>query len=518
MRAANAPLTVVFAHGFCLRMGAFHFQRERLAEQWGDQVRMVFYDQRGHGLSGDASPDTFTVPQLGRDLESVLAVMAPRGPVVLVGHSMGGMTVLSHARQYPQRYPTRIVGAALISSAAEGVSRSPLGEILQQPGVGGGAVRRPLRSRRGAPRPRCGPLDHRTRAARCVVRRRESVSPSVVAFSESMMHDTPVHTLVGFLHALEVHDETEGLKALAKIPTLIACGDRDLLTPVEYSQDMAVALPKSELVIAQGAGHLVQSEQPELIDDALVRLVERPPRPNWWHSPAGSRNGPASMAERTGGSAELPTPQDTVALGARLGSELRAGTWWCCRARSVPVKPCSPRNRGGHGCRGPVTSPTYVLARVHRRRRARGAGSGARRHSTGCSITAVTCSVNSTRWTSTPTSITPSSVNRVGRRGSGRAASSTISTSTSTVPPTPRCAPRLAVEQFMTCCWSTRHRHPPRSPPASSRCDGRTITTLAEAHHRRPPRPRRAADAVTLLPRLPTAGRRWRTCLPSWWG
>ena len=47
--ARLAPLTVVFAHGFCLRMGAFHFQRARLTEQWGSQVRMVFYDQRGHG-------------------------------------------------------------------------------------------------------------------------------------------------------------------------------------------------------------------------------------------------------------------------------------------------------------------------------------------------------------------------------------------------------------------------------------------------------------------------------------
>ena len=52
---ADAPLTVVFAHGFCLRMGAFHFQRMRLSEQWGPQVRMVFYDQRGHGRSGRSS-------------------------------------------------------------------------------------------------------------------------------------------------------------------------------------------------------------------------------------------------------------------------------------------------------------------------------------------------------------------------------------------------------------------------------------------------------------------------------
>jgi pimeloyl-ACP methyl ester carboxylesterase len=131
----DARLTVVFVHGFCLQMGAFHFQRARLAEQWGPQVRMVFYDQRGHGQSGEASPDSYTVTQLGIDLETVLTLMAPRGPVVLVGHSMGGMTVLSHARQFPKRYPTRIVGVAIIASAAEGVSRSPLGEILKNPAL-----------------------------------------------------------------------------------------------------------------------------------------------------------------------------------------------------------------------------------------------------------------------------------------------------------------------------------------------------------------------------------------------
>lgn len=271
---ADARLTVVFAHGFCLRMGAFHFQRARLAEQWGNQVRMVFYDQRGHGLSGDASPDTFTVPQLGQDLEAVLAVMAPRGPVVLVGHSMGGMTVLSHARQFPKLYPSRIVGAAMIASAAEGVSRSPLGEILRNPALEAArfAVRyapKTVNHGRGAARSVIGPV------LRAASYGDEKVSRSVVAFSEKMMHETSMTTMVGFLHALEVHDETAGLKTLAKVPTLIACGDHDLLTPMEYSQEMAVSLPKSELVVVEGAGHLVQLEQPEVIDDALVRLVER---------------------------------------------------------------------------------------------------------------------------------------------------------------------------------------------------------------------------------------------------
>ncbi|WP_431239029.1 alpha/beta fold hydrolase [Mycolicibacterium aichiense] len=270
----TAPVTVVFAHGFCLQMGSFHFQRAALESRWGDQVRMVFYDQRGHGQSSAAPVDTYTVDQLGKDLETILQVMVPRGPVVLVGHSMGGMTVLSHARQFPQHYGSRIVGAALISSAAEGLSRSPLGEILQNPALE--AVRFAARY---APK-----LVHRTRgAARSVIRPilraasygDDHMSPSVVAFSEKMIHDTPIATLVEFLHALEVHDESAALPVLARIPTLIACGDHDVLTPMVHSEEMAAVLPNSELLIVTGAGHLVQLEQPELINDALVRLVER---------------------------------------------------------------------------------------------------------------------------------------------------------------------------------------------------------------------------------------------------
>jgi pimeloyl-ACP methyl ester carboxylesterase len=274
----NAPLTVVFAHGFCLQMGAFHFQRVRLIQEWGPQVRMVFYDQRGHGRSEVAPSDTYTVPRLGQDLEAVLQATVPRGPIVLVGHSMGGMAVLSHARQFPRRYGSRIVGAALISSAAKGVARSPLGKILRNP-----ALEAVQFSVRYAPK-----LVHRGRgAARNVIAPilraasygNEKISPSVAAFSEDMMHATPIDTLVGFLHALEVHDESAGLDTLAKVPTLIACGDHDMLTPDGYSRAMAAVLWDCELLVVPEAGHLVQLEEPDVIDEALVRLVERiPPR------------------------------------------------------------------------------------------------------------------------------------------------------------------------------------------------------------------------------------------------
>ena len=270
----DAPLTIVFVHGFCLRMGAFHFQRTRLPDRLGPQVRMVFYDQRGHGRSGEGAPQTYTLTQLGKDLESLLEVIAPRGVIVLVGHSMGGMTVLAHARQFPVQYGRRIVGAALISSAAEGVSRSPLGEILKNPALE--AVRFTARSApklmhrgRNVSRSLIGPI------LRAASFSDLQVSRSLDAFSQRMMNGTPIATMVGFLDALEEHDETAGLWTLLRIPTLIACGDHDLLTPDEYSRKMAASLPLSELVIVTGASHLVLLEKPDAINDGLVRLINR---------------------------------------------------------------------------------------------------------------------------------------------------------------------------------------------------------------------------------------------------
>src|SRR6202012_2233806 len=101
-----------------------------------------------------------------------------------------------------------------------------------------------------------------------------NVSPSIVAFSEKMMLNTPIPTLIEFLQALEVHDETAALPALAKIPTLVVCGDHDLVTPDEYSRKMAEVLPDSELVIVAKAGHLVLLERPASVNDRLVRLVK----------------------------------------------------------------------------------------------------------------------------------------------------------------------------------------------------------------------------------------------------
>src|SRR3954454_3620219 len=120
----DAPLTVVFVHGYTLSMGSWAFQRRTLAAELATanghrpDARLVFYDQRGHGASGRGTAESSTIKQLASDLMAVLDARVPRGPVVLVGHSMGGMTLMGLAALHPELFGSRVVGAALISTSS----------------------------------------------------------------------------------------------------------------------------------------------------------------------------------------------------------------------------------------------------------------------------------------------------------------------------------------------------------------------------------------------------------------
>ncbi len=77
------------------------------------------------------------------------------------------------------------------------------------------------------------------------------------------------------------------------------------------------------------------------------------------------------MAERTAGTAVLPTAEDTAALGARLGAQLRAGDVVVLSGPLGAGKTMLTKGiAAAMDVDGPVTSPTYVLARVHPGRRA----------------------------------------------------------------------------------------------------------------------------------------------------
>lgn len=76
----------------------------------------------------------------------------------------------------------------------------------------------------------------------------------------------------------------------------------------------------------------------------------------------------ASALERllAGETVQLPTAGDTQALGQALGEQLRAGDLVLLTGDLAAGKTTLSQGIGaGLGVRGPITSPTFVIARVH---------------------------------------------------------------------------------------------------------------------------------------------------------
>ncbi|MFT4044075.1 MAG: alpha/beta hydrolase [Gordonia sp. (in: high G+C Gram-positive bacteria)] len=283
---AEPELTVIFTHGLSLRMASWHFQRFALAGSWANRrIRMVFFDQRGHGRSAAAPPETCTIAQISDDVAAVMRTVAPRGPVVLVGHSMGAMALMALARRRAELFGPdgQVVGVACVAAAARGLTETGLARGLGNPlvGVFRAAVRHApsvVEAGRGVTRMILEPMlgagsfgpDFHSRTADRVVAK--------------MIQHTPISTVVNFLNALEQHDETEGLPVLAQVPTAVVCGSVDMITPLPKSLHMYRSLgADSRLDVVEGAGHMVLIQTPERVTDAIADLVDRV-------SPARSRS------------------------------------------------------------------------------------------------------------------------------------------------------------------------------------------------------------------------------------
>ncbi|MBY8857974.1 alpha/beta hydrolase [Nocardia sp. CA2R105] len=269
----DAPATVVFVHGFCNSMESFHFQRRDLEKLWGPDVRMIFFDLRGHGRSGESSVGGCTVPQLGRDLVEVIRACAPDGPLMLVGHSMGGMAILAAAAQFPELFQERVRAVALLSTAAAEVASAGVPQLLRNPALDGfrlavHSAPALIQAGRVAARQVINPILH-------VSSFHGDVSPTLSRFTTSMIDRTPVATVVKFLEALRVHDESAALPTLAALPELVLGGGHDMVIPFRNSVALARRLPDADLVRVTDAAHMVHMQYPDLVNAALDRLLLR---------------------------------------------------------------------------------------------------------------------------------------------------------------------------------------------------------------------------------------------------
>ena len=242
------------------------------------RARLVFWDQRGHGRSGRSGCDHVSIDQLGSDLAEVLAATVPDdAPVVLVGHSMGGMTVMALADRHPELFGTRVIGTLLISTAAGGVDLTrwlpqPLRSMVRQAAP---PVLRGARGRRAAllEWSRAAASDLAFLSTRFLAFGDPGVSPTVVDFLERIIRATPVEVVAAFYLALFDHDKRGALRVLGRVPAVVLAGDRDRLVALRLSQELAEAIPGAEFIQVPGAGHVLILERPDLVNDVIIALV-----------------------------------------------------------------------------------------------------------------------------------------------------------------------------------------------------------------------------------------------------
>ncbi|MGB6163527.1 MAG: alpha/beta hydrolase [Pseudonocardiaceae bacterium] len=282
-------LTAVLVHGYTLDRRSWLFQRDGLAHSTAPRIRQVLYDHRSHGRSGRSPRRACTIEQLGRDLAAVIRATAPEegteGRVVLIGHSLGGMTIMALAEHNPELFVEQICGVAFLNTSAGDIGRSGLPK--------------PILSRRNPLMPVLALLSRWGPSARAVERGRdicgsllrrltrkltfgdEAVNPALVELMHLMIRATSFEVMTDFLATFGTHNRYAALAGLRYAKALVLGSDADRLIQYEHSEAIATLLPDVELVRVPGSGHMTMLEAPKIVNkhllDLLSRCAEPPP-------------------------------------------------------------------------------------------------------------------------------------------------------------------------------------------------------------------------------------------------
>ena len=270
----DAP-QLVLAHGWVCTGRAWHEQVLRLA----DRYRVITYDQPGHGRTSSPPSSDYSIDLLGDTLAAVLREATRPGPVVVAGHSLGGMTLLNAARRYPKDVDARLAGAVLVSTTSSARSDKLSLEL---------GIRTMARLDRGIRRlvpalkdPRVISTTERVWSATSdlsfLVARWTAVGPDtdpqIVAFTQDMALNSGFEVVVGLVEVVLSVDEDLGLDALRDVPTTLVVGSHDRLTPATLTRRMAER-SSAGVVELEGVGHMSLLEAGEDLAEVLRRHLD----------------------------------------------------------------------------------------------------------------------------------------------------------------------------------------------------------------------------------------------------
>ncbi|MFC8179798.1 MULTISPECIES: alpha/beta fold hydrolase [Nocardiaceae] len=258
---------IVFSHGWTCSVDYWTPQINAFA----DNYKVIVYDQRGHGRS-DVGTRPLGPDVLADDLADVLAATVDESDkAVLVGHSMGGMSVMAWAGRYPEQVDRLVSAVLLASTATDSLVREttviplpqrfprvpvPVGRVVLKSAV-------PLRP------------SSVTRHAIKYVSMAPGSTPAEVAFCEKIVLECAPRTRGIWGAALTDLDIHEALKNL-NVPTTVLVGTADRLTPPVHARKLAEALEAhdhlSALVEIPGIGHMSSVEAIDEFNAEVARL------------------------------------------------------------------------------------------------------------------------------------------------------------------------------------------------------------------------------------------------------
>jgi pimeloyl-ACP methyl ester carboxylesterase len=260
----NVP-TVVLAHGWTCST-VFWAPVIRLLSA---DHRVIAYDQRGHGASDQGAPHAYSPAGLADDLAAVLQATLPEGrKAVLVGHSMGGMTLMA-AADHPE-VRDRTAAAVLCSTGCrELIPRT----VVLPPKVRSRAVRKAFHTMLLHSALPLGPMSPVTKAALKYGVLSPGATPEQVEATARVVLACPTRTRAAWGHVLSGLDlSTQPAKLTA--PTAVIVGTGDKLTPPVHAREIADVLPDcTGLTELPGLGHMTPTEAPHAVADQVRELA-----------------------------------------------------------------------------------------------------------------------------------------------------------------------------------------------------------------------------------------------------
>lgn len=255
---ANAA-PIVLLHGVTLAARFWHHQLDDLA----DEFRVIAPDLRAHGRSTVGS-EGYGLRVLADDLLEVLE-QCDVHDAVIVGHSMGGMTLLRCWADHPGIIRDRLRAQVLLSTAASHVATGPATAPLKLGRMF--ADRQPELAGRVAV---SAPGDLGYTAVRLGFGK--DPNPLWVEQVRDLLNDMAPMALTQSVLALLDHDVRSTLPKIDR-PTVVMVGSHDLVTPPRQSREMADAIPGARLEIVEDAGHTIALERRAFLSAFLRDLA-----------------------------------------------------------------------------------------------------------------------------------------------------------------------------------------------------------------------------------------------------